>query len=257
MWKKVLIGLIILIAIVVELSLFLTKGLSDVANKQLDAIKKGDITVAYSYTSKDFQNSVSLKSFEKFINQHPMLKNNQKISWGERSFSGSTGILKGNLIANDGGATPIEYQFVKENKNWKILSLIFKPSGIQNPTSSTSSTESTQKDQGEIYQVLISDIQGPNRSVNTAKAVIPTIAPKIYVSVYVLNAKAGVKVNVKMTRVDNGSIVGTNAAKITQNGNVVRDFSFTNVDKTWPAGDYQMDITTSNQQSATVNFKVE
>jgi hypothetical protein len=253
MWKKVLIGLIILIAIVVELSLLLTKGLSEVANNQLEAIKKGEITTAYSYTSRDFQNSVSLKNFEKFINQHPMLKNNQKISWGERSFSGSTGTLKGNLIANDGGATPIEYQFVKENKIWKILSLTFKPSGIQ---TITSSAESIQKE-GEIYQVLISDVQGPNRSVNTAKTVIPTTAPKIYVSVYVLNAKAGVKVNVKMIRVDNGSTVGTNAAKITQNGNVVRDFSFTNVDKTWPAGDYQMNVTTSNQQSATVKFKIE
>jgi hypothetical protein len=263
MWKKILIGIIALIVIVVTLALFLTRGLSEVANNQLQAIKKGDTITAYSYTSKDFQSAVSLKNFEKFIDRYPVLKNNKKISWGERSFEGNTGLLKGDLTAADGGVSLVEYHFIKENGIWKVLGIGFNPSGIQNasPAESTQANEkvttANNKAQGEIYQILVSDTQGPKRSVDIAKPIIPTAAPKVFASVYVLNAKAGVRVDVKMIKVDNGTVVAKNSAKITQNGNVIRDFSFTNVDKTWPAGDYRVDVTTSNQQSATVNFKIQ
>lgn len=131
MWKKILLGIVIFIVIVVALALFLTRSLSEVANKQLDALKKGDIAAAYSYTSKDFQAAVSMKDFEKFLNAYPGLKNNQKTSWGERTISGSTGTLRGTLTATDGGVTPVEFHFVKENDEWKILGIGVNQAGTQ------------------------------------------------------------------------------------------------------------------------------
>lgn len=261
MWKKVLIGIIVLIALVAIWSLFLTRGLPEIADKQLAAIKQGDIKTAYSYTAKDFQINVSLKNFEKFINQHPAMKNDQKIGWGKRSFSGNIGTLNGSLISDDGVITPIEYHFVKENNAWKILSIIFNKAEIQlaPPVEQTPIEKKIidNYNQNKIYQVLISDIQGPNKNIEKTKSLISVSAPKIYASVYILNAKAGTKINIKMLQADNGTIVGTNTAKITHNGNVIRNFSFTNADKTWPTGVYQINVTTSNQQSATVNFNIE
>ena len=261
MWKKIVIGIIALIAIVIALSLFLTKGLSEVADKQLAAIKQGDIKAAYAYTAKDFQTSVSLRDFERFIKQYPAMKNNKKISWNERSFNGSTGMLKGDLIAADGRVTPVVYHFVKENDTWKVLGIVFNKAGVQTaplaePTKGNE-TAASDKSQGEIYQVLVSDVQGPNGSVDKAKDVIPSAAPKIYFSVYVLNAKPGVEINTKLVRNDNGNIAGQSSTKIKKTGNIVSDFSFTNVDKTWPSGDYHIEVTTSNQQTKTVDFKIE
>jgi hypothetical protein len=256
MWKKILLGIAIFIALIIALSLFLTRGLADVANKQLEALRKGDVTAAYSYTAKDFQHAVSMQNFEKFLDQYPALKNNQKSSWSERSTSNGIGTLKGTLTATDGGVTPVEYHFVKENNEWKVLSITLNKVGTQ-ILADGSSSQNVDKTQGEIYQVLVSDVQGSKRSVDKGKETMPTTAKKIYASVYIMHAKKGVKVAAQLVRLENKAKIGPSVATVSQTGNVIRDFSFTNTDPSWPKGDYVINVLTSNGQVATVKFKIE
>lgn len=252
MWKKILLGVGAFVVIVITLALLLTSSITDVANKQMDALRKGDTVKAYSYTSKDFQGYTSLADFEKFFDKFPSLKNNKKAKWSDRKIENNTGILKGSLIANDGAVTPVEFHFVKENSEWKIIGIQLHPTGAQASSSQGAGDVSL----GEIYQVLVSDAQNRSGSVDATKTVIFANAPKIFVTVYVLHAKAGLKVTAEMVRVENGAKIGPSEATITQSGNVMRDFSFTNTASLWPEGDYKINVTTSNHQSASVNFKV-
>jgi hypothetical protein len=163
--------------------------------------------------------------------------------------------LLGTLTATDGAVTPVEYHFVRENSEWKILGF-----GIQRPglTTTNNHQESTTADssQGEIYQVLVSDTFKPGGNVEQTKSIIPHTAPKIFTSVYILHAKAGVKVFAELVRLENGAKIGPSEATISQDGNIVRNFSFTNTESSWPLGDIVINVTTSNNQKATVKLTI-
>lgn len=267
MWKKILLGIVIFIVLVIGLVFFFTKSLTEVANKQLDALKRGDMTAAYSCTSKDFQATTSMADFTAFIDKYPSLKNNASASWLKREISNNIGTLSGSLKSVDGAVTPIEYRFVKENGEWKVLGILVNPTGAQivNPSSSQSMSTSSattpeakaELAKGEIYQILVSDMVNNSKSVDQNKAVIPTNAPKIYASVYVLHAKKGLKVTAELVRLENGAKIGPSQAIISKDADVIRDFSFTNTGPSWPEGDYQINVTTSNNQSSTVQFSIK
>lgn len=273
MWKKIILGIVAFIILVVVLALVFTSSITSVADKQLTALRHGDMVAAYALTSKDFRNSTSLAEFEKFVNTYPSLKNNQKASWSAREINNGQGTLKGKLVAMDGGVTPIEYHFVKENEEWKIIGISLHQSGATTITSQSEATSSTvnppatsapvsstnPKDlaKGQIYRVLVSDQQSASGSVATSKGIISISAPKVFVTTYILKARKGLKVSAEMVYVRSGSKIGPSVAVITKSGNIIRDFSFTNTQPTWPVGDYAINISTSNNQHATVNFKMQ
>ncbi len=126
---KIIVGVLIVIGVIVGLVFWLTSGLPEVAEKQLAALRSGDIEKAYSYTSKDFQHATSLEDFRKFVDQYPSLKNNKSDIFTSRAIENNIGTLRGSLQAQDGAVTPIEYKLVNENNEWKILSLQVLPSG--------------------------------------------------------------------------------------------------------------------------------
>jgi len=121
---KVLSGVGVVIIAAVVLGLYFTASLTKVIDLQLDAIRKGDIQLAYTYTSKEFQRATPYDGFVKFLDAYPALKNNKEISFGERSMSNDTGKVTATLTANDGSVTPIQYSLVKENGEWKILGFV-------------------------------------------------------------------------------------------------------------------------------------
>jgi hypothetical protein len=273
MWKKILLGLLAFIVFVVVLAFWLTSGISEVANKQLDALRKGDVVTAYSYTSKAFQADTSIDRFKAFIDKYPALKNNRESSWSSREISNGNGTLVGTLTANDGTTLPVEYHFVKENNEWRMLNLVLPNVGAKSvteqagaPSSATApapaagavkvSAEELAK--GEIFHILVSDVTGADGTkVEKAKPVITPQAKKILVSVYIVHAKAGLKVSAELVRIENGATIGPVVLPINEDGNVVRNFSFTNTEGIWPAGPYKINISTSNGQVGSVYFNIE
>lgn len=123
LWKKILLGVGVFILLVILLAFSATSGIVKVAEKQLNLISSGDLQGAYALTSQDYQR---LKSYDKFladVNNYEVLKNYKDHKFTSREIQGDTGTITGTLTAKDGTATPVQYKFIKENGEWKILSL--------------------------------------------------------------------------------------------------------------------------------------
>ncbi len=134
MKKKIFIIVASLVGVLVILfviGLFATRGITKVVQNQLQAIRQGKIEQAYyAYTASQFQQETTLAEFKGLISGQPALLKNKKASFSERKVEGSQGFLKGTLTAEDGTSLPVEYRLVKENDEWKILSLNIPSGGI-------------------------------------------------------------------------------------------------------------------------------
>lgn len=109
--------------LIIRITFLLTSAIVDVAHHELDALREGDIALAYSYTSKDFQQVQSFDHFKSFMDNHPDLKNNTGASFYSRSIKNEKGILMGSLYVKDGKKIPIRIILINEDGNWKIQSI--------------------------------------------------------------------------------------------------------------------------------------
>lgn len=124
---SLILWLMLFIGSIISVVMYLTSGLVQTVSLQLEAIQQGNPEKAYSYTSKDFQNSTSLDEFKIIIDKHPSLKNNASSSFYERSINNNIGSLRGTLTSVDGGQTPVEYILIYENDRWKIYKFNINP----------------------------------------------------------------------------------------------------------------------------------
>jgi hypothetical protein len=123
----VLAAIIIYITALVAFVMYATSGIADTVQEQLSAFRSGDIEKAYSYTSKEFQDSTSLEAFKKSIDQIPALKNNESASINQRQIENKNGMVKGTLKSKDGKITSVEFKLVKEGETWKIIGIHVLP----------------------------------------------------------------------------------------------------------------------------------
>jgi hypothetical protein len=122
-WKKVVLGGVVFIILVISVALYATSGLLVPINAQLEALRAGNIRGAYEQTSSAFQQTTSYEQFTAFVKAYPGLFKNKETSFSDRSWEGSQGHVKGTLIDDSGGVIPIEYRLVKENGKWMILGI--------------------------------------------------------------------------------------------------------------------------------------
>jgi hypothetical protein len=125
LWKKIVLGFIAFIVIVFGFAMFLTSDLIDPVERQIAALKAGDIDSAYSQTSTAFRDATSKEQFVAFVKSNPILLKIADYSVTDRSRENNVGTLKGTLTSIEGGVIPIEYRLVKENDEWKILAFKF------------------------------------------------------------------------------------------------------------------------------------
>lgn len=267
--KKVLIGCLIALALfilgiigIIAIAMFATSGINDVANDQLKALRGGDVAKAYSYTSKDFQAATSLDQFKAFVDEYPSLKNNESSSFASRSIENDQGTLEGSLKSKDGGVTPVTYKFVKENDEWKVLSIELKPSGaaIKEEVGETTTQPAEQPALAKspsIFDVRLSDAVGENGVVETGKVEFKTDTAEILVSAYVEAAKKDMTVSALLTYVPSGDKVGPAENKVSEDGDIISNFSFTKPTKGWPTGDYKVTINLSSGETKDVAFTVK
>ena len=124
---KILIGVgiaaLAALAVFVWLIFSATSVLIEPIDRQLAALKAGNIDAAYAETSEAFQQGTNKDDFAKFVDQFPILRNTASHSFTSRSIENDVGTVSGSLIAADGARTPITYQLVKENGAWKIVNI--------------------------------------------------------------------------------------------------------------------------------------
>ncbi len=270
--KKVVIGCLIALAIfvlgvigIIAIAMFATSGINDVANEQLKALRGNDVAKAYALTSKDFQAATSLDKFQAFVDAYPALKSNESSSFTNRSIENNEGTLEGTLKSKDGGITPVTYKFVKENDEWKILSIELKPAGaaIKDEEPKEDQTETQPTEQAEapkdpnIFDVRLNESIGESGVVETTKGEYKPETPEILVSAYVESAKKDMTVSALLTYKPTGDKVGPAENKVEQDGDIVSNFSFTKPTQGWPTGDYVVTVQLSTGQTKDVAFKVE
>jgi len=153
LWKKILIGIGVFILLIIILAFSATSGIVKVAEKQLNLISSGDLKGAYALTSQEFQKSVSYDKFMAYVNNYAVLKDNKGHKFTSRETQGDTGTIEGTLTAKDGTTMPVEYKFVKENSEWKILSLDLNPSTGTNTTTAASGDMKTFSDPALGYSI--------------------------------------------------------------------------------------------------------
>lgn len=136
--KKGIMGVcVVFLEIVIGVGLFfifvitLTSGLIKPIQNQLDALRHGDIAMAYAHTSVGFQQTVSLEQFKKMVHHYAALNHNASYSWSKRAFQNDKGFVRALVISKEGLALPIEYRLIKEKGQWKISGFILNPSPTQ------------------------------------------------------------------------------------------------------------------------------
>jgi hypothetical protein len=123
-WQKWLAGTVCLVAVPAAVLYWTLSDLTDPIQRQLDALRRGDLRAAYTETSAGFRGKISFEKFSDFVKEHPSLSHTASYSFTSRSadFSG-TGSVKGTLTDERGAVRPAQYGLVKENKAWKILAI--------------------------------------------------------------------------------------------------------------------------------------
>ena len=124
-------GFVAFVALIIGVAFYATSGPVKAVDANLLLLRQGKIEEAYKATAKDFQNAVDFETYQKFLSDYPSFKNNKSASYSSRAVENDTATLQGTLTANDGGATPVEFKLVKENGEWRILSMEVKDTGIK------------------------------------------------------------------------------------------------------------------------------
>lgn len=122
--------LIVCVVAVVAFSLgmeFLTTDPALTIEEQLVSLRAGHYTEAYyNYTSKSFQDSVTLDNFRKFILNDPAFATLQSVKILNKNVDANLGSVVAVLSTGKGSEVPIHYRLIKEGNRWKILSIRFE-----------------------------------------------------------------------------------------------------------------------------------
>lgn len=124
LWFKFFFGLIALIGAIALFIVLSSEDLTDTVENQLKALRQNHITEAYyQYTAKAFQEATSLELFHEFINKYPLFSKTQSVRFIDRNVNNNHGILDAILTQEKGTDVTVQYQLVKEDGRWKVLSI--------------------------------------------------------------------------------------------------------------------------------------
>lgn len=127
---KIVAGMVVIVVVSMAILMYMTSGMSDVANKFFTAVKSNDYDKAYSLTSENFKRNTSQNELKTYLVNNA-LNNFKEASWDSRSINNGRGELIGSIITETGGVVPIALEFIKGENDWKIFSMEKPLSGIQ------------------------------------------------------------------------------------------------------------------------------
>ena len=229
--------------------------MANVAKDQLVALTAGKTQEAYDlYTSKEFKAATSFEIFEQFVAQYPVLSNYEEASFPTRETTNDQGHIEGTITAKDGTKVPVTYDFISEDGSWKIQYIGLPQAGVT-PTGSGSTAASGDK----IAGVAMSDVSGDQGVValDGGKVEFALDTAEIFLSVYLKGMAKGDQVAAGLKFVSTGDTVGPTVNDVTQDGDLISNFSFTKPTAGWPAGEYQVKVLLSTGEEQTTGFTVK
>lgn len=166
MWKKIVIGFIGVIVLVVTITMYFTSGMTDTAEAFFRNIAEKKYDKAYSYLSEDFKQIVSKDKMIVFMRQTGLEKY-KSASWGNRSFEGNRGEIEGTIETTTGSAIPLTVQFVKlDDGSWRIYALNKPSSGVKIENKPVHTNKSEVPDTRESMMLVKNTIRHFARAIN-------------------------------------------------------------------------------------------
>jgi hypothetical protein len=141
MWKKILGVIVVLVVGMVGVTMYVTSGMTEVANEFFIHVKTKHYDDAYAMLSEDFRKSTPENTFKKFLIDNALTEY-KSASWTDRSFENNMGKLEGTISTKSGGSIPLTINFIKGETGWKIYSIYKKPTGIMTEEKSAEKTAS-------------------------------------------------------------------------------------------------------------------
>ena len=90
------------------------------AEEFLADIAGGQVDLAYSQTTKDFQARQTLQEFRALIDKNPILKTRSSSFLGSQSITGTRAVFRATVSAPDGKTLNCTVTVVKEGDTWKV-----------------------------------------------------------------------------------------------------------------------------------------
>ena len=123
-WVRVLFLFSIGGTLVALLALFAPSDAVDVVENQLEALNDSRISEAYyEYTSNEFQKGTSLPQFKEFLSIYPVLHDNRAYRLELNGADSNKAQVTGVLVSQDLEEMQAAWGLVKENDEWKVVSL--------------------------------------------------------------------------------------------------------------------------------------
>lgn len=86
-------------------------------------LRAGDFTRAYyEYGAKEFQSATSLDAFREFIKAYPALTEHKTVAFESPNLHDESATVVA-MLTSSNGTTPVEYQLIRNGKNWKVWSM--------------------------------------------------------------------------------------------------------------------------------------
>ncbi len=133
-WLKMFSGCAAVVAVFVLVASLVTSEPSTTIEEQLTALRENHMTKAYyDYTSRSFQDAVSLEHFRQFIEQHPVFSESRSVRFIKHNIEVGGDTLEAVLTSHKGVELPVQYRLTKEGDKWKILSIKFEETDSSEP----------------------------------------------------------------------------------------------------------------------------
>lgn len=262
-WFKALVCVVALSIGALLTSTFLTEDLTDTVKSQLKAIRAGELSEAYNYTSKKFQEATPFESFSAFIKKHPAFAENKSIHFKERNVNNDVGTLDSVMITHRDKKMIVEYKLIKEAGTWKILSIRLEDvnknlaENDSNYNKQIKFNLADQKNSLKFSQFVLGNSLSPLGLIKTPSQAFKSNAGDIYLNLYVKDATAGNPVQVFFEHLNTHSTLNPVTTHTTSEGEAILSFVFSPPDGQWPAGDYRIKASTTNNNKASIDFKID
>ena len=266
-WPKILGGVLAFIILAVGLAFYFTAGMVGVVEKQLDLLRQGDIKAAYSLTCKDFQKATSLEQFTAFVKQYPSLSQNQGHTFTAGSIENNIGTVKGTLTAQDGEVTPVEFQLVKEQEEWRILFIEVRAAGagtgIKEAEKSGKDRDKAQPPPPAASIVSVKTCEGiaePGMKALGVRNEFNALSPEIHALVQLKDVKEGSELKGNWISVDAigepNYLIKSSTINFEAKGDPYAHFMISRPTNGWPSGKYKLDLYIDGKIAGSAPFTV-
>lgn len=242
----------------------LEKQLIDVVTGQLKALKYQDFKQAYEqYASNEYRRQHTFADFERFIESTSPFTERVKSSFESMGQRGGTMILRGELTGLDNKKYLVEYELVREGKEWKInrfekVSNFAPIAEAEIPLKNPELAESVDRivSTTDVKKIKIGDEVDQNGMIKTPRIVLDSDINLLFFNVDVEKGEQGALVMLFLTHVDSGTAAPPLSTKLKKSGLTTISFSYAAPADGWPEGNYVVKVTTSSGDEHFQRFQV-